>query len=115
MFKRGEVYLASLYPKKGNEVGKLRPVVIYQTNMLNDCSHLTTTVLPLTTKLVSEAYPLRLRVSKRENLTKDSDVLCDQVRAIDNTRIVNNKLAILSFQELLMLDEQVKIILGMGE
>ena len=36
MFKKGEIYLATLNPKKGNEVGKLRPVLIYQTDILNE-------------------------------------------------------------------------------
>ena len=35
MFKKGEIYLAKLNPKKGNEVGKIRPVLIYQTNYKN--------------------------------------------------------------------------------
>ncbi|SHO81331.1 hypothetical protein MNB_SV-15-897 [hydrothermal vent metagenome] len=33
MFKKGEIYLAKLNPKKGNEVGKIRPILIYQTNI----------------------------------------------------------------------------------
>jgi mRNA interferase MazF len=45
MFKKGEIYLARLNPKKGNEVGKIRPVLIYQTNLLNDCEHTTTIIL----------------------------------------------------------------------
>ncbi len=35
MFKKGEVYLVRLNPKKGNEVGKLRPILIYQTKEHN--------------------------------------------------------------------------------
>jgi mRNA-degrading endonuclease toxin of MazEF toxin-antitoxin module len=49
MFKKGEIYLARLNPRKGNEVGKVRPVFIYQTDMLNDIGHPTTIILPLST------------------------------------------------------------------
>jgi mRNA interferase MazF len=112
IFHKGEIYLAYLNPKKGNEVGKLRPVIIYQTNMLNDIEHPTTTVIPLSTNLIEDAYPLRYRVEKRDNLEKDSDVLCDQIRTIDNQRFKSQMIAELSLKEILEIDELVKIVLG---
>lgn len=111
MFKKGEIYLARLHPRKGNEVGKVRPVLIFQTNMLNDIEHPTTIVIPLSTYLIDDAYPLRYRVSKRELLEQESDLLCDQIRAIDNQRIISKKFAELSFEELEEVNEQVKIVL----
>lgn len=112
MFKRGEIYLANLNPKKGNEVGKLRPVLIYQTDMLNEIAHPTTTILPLSTHLIDESYPLRFRVKKREKLEATSEILCDQIRTIDNKRIINEKLTTLSDDELEQVDKQLKIVLG---
>jgi mRNA interferase MazF len=111
MFKKGEIYLAKLNPKKGNEVGKIRPVLIYQTDLLNDCKHPTTIILPISTVLIDDAYPLRYRISKRDNLEKDSDILCDQIRALDNQRIIPELLTTLSYKELLEIDKQIKIIL----
>jgi len=111
MFKKGEIYLAKLNPKKGNEVGKVRPVLIYQTNILNECDHPTTIVLPLSTVLIDDAYPLRYRVSKRDKLEKTSDILCDQIRALDNKRILEGLLTKLTFEEMLFIDKQVKIVL----
>ena len=113
MFKRGEIYLANLNPKKGNEVGKLRAILIYQTDMLNDIAHPTITVLPLSTQLIDESYPLRFRVEKRDKLDSSSEILCDQIRTIDNQRIINEKLTILSDDEMEQIDGQVKIVLGM--
>jgi len=72
--KRGEVYLAYLNPNKGKEVGKLRPVLILQTDFLNEINHLTIIILPLSTKLIDNAYPLRYRIKKRDKLEKDSDI-----------------------------------------
>ncbi len=112
MFKKGEIYLAKLNPKKGNAVGKIRPVLIYQTNFLNDCEHPTTIILPISTVLIDNTYPLRYRIAKRDKLDKDSDVLCDQVRALDNNRIIPDLLTKLSFKEILEIDKQVKIVLG---
>ena len=111
MFKKGEIYLAKLNPKKGNEVGKIRPVLIYQTNLLNDCEHPTTIILPISTILIDDTYPLRYRINKRDNLEKDSDILCDQIRALDNTRIIPNMLTKLNFKEILEIDKQIKIVL----
>ena len=111
MFKKGEIYLAKLNPKKGNEVGKIRPVLIYQTNLLNNCEQPTTIILPISTILIDDAYPLRYRISKKDNLEKDSDILCDQIRALDNQRIIPNLLTTLTYKEILEIDKQIKIVL----
>ncbi len=111
MFKKGEIYLARLNPKKGNEVGKIRPVLVYQTNLLNDCEHPTTVILPISTVLIDDTYPLRYRIAKRDKLEQNSDVLCDQIRAIDNQRIIGNSLATLSMKEILEIDKQLSILL----
>jgi len=113
MFKKGEIYLAKLNPKKGNEVGKLRPVLIYQTNLLNEISHPTTTILPLSTHLIDESYPLRFRIQKRDKLEVSSEILCDQIRTIDNQRIINEKLTTLSDEEMEQINKQVKIVLDL--
>ena len=111
MLKKGEIYLAKLNPKKGNEVGKIRPVLIYQTDLLNDCEHPTTIILPISTILIDDTYPLRYRITKRDKLEKDSDVLCDQIRALDNSRIISNVLTKLTYKEMLEIDKQIKIVL----
>jgi mRNA interferase MazF len=111
MFQKGEIYLAKLNPKKGNEVGKIRPVLIYQTNILNECEHPTTIILPISTVLIDDSYPLRYRVTKRDNLEKTSDVLCDQIRALDNQRILEGLLTKLTYKEMLEIDKQVKLVL----
>ena len=111
MFKRGSIYSARLYPSKGQEVGKNRPVLVLQTNLLNDISHTTVIILPLTTSLVENSYPLRLRIEVRENLKYTSEVLCDQIRAIDINRLDTEPIASLTQTELLKLQEQIEIIL----
>ncbi len=111
MFQKGEIYLSKLNPKKGNEVGKIRPVLIYQTNLLNDCAHPTTIILPISTVIIDEAYPLRYRINKRDKLERISDILCDQIRALDNQRILEGVLTQLSYKEMIEIDKQVKIVL----
>ncbi|MDF1883974.1 type II toxin-antitoxin system PemK/MazF family toxin [Sulfurimonas sp. SAG-AH-194-C21] len=103
MAYRGEIWLTNFNPvKKNNEIGKIRPALVLQNDELNAGEYPTTIVLPLTTSLIDDAEPLRYRVTSRENLEKDSDILIANIRAIDNTRFVE-KLATLDAKELLII------------
>ena len=90
---RGEVWLADLGPPHGTEPGKTRPVLIVQAQALLDAGHPSTMIIPLTTNLVDDAEPLRVRVPRSGRLREDSDLLTDQLRAIDNRRLVRGPLA----------------------
>ena len=110
MIRRGEIYLVRFNPKRGTEVGKTRPALVLQNDALNEVSHPTVIVLPLTTQL-KEQRILRYRVEKRDRLDKDSDVLCDQIRAIGIRRIVSEPLTTLSEEEMWDVEERVKMVL----
>ena len=47
----GEIWLADLSPKVGTELGKLRPVLVIQDQMLLDAEHPSSLIVPLTTNL----------------------------------------------------------------
>lgn len=80
------IYLADLNPRLGTKSEKVRPVVVIQTDLLNNV-HPSTVVCPLTSNLVKDVTVLRIHLQKRESgLEKDSDILVDQIRAIDNRR-----------------------------
>jgi len=86
---KGEIWLANLNPqKRANEVGKMRPVLVIQSDLLNNSDYPTTVVMPLTTRLIDDAQPLRYRIEKRDKLKQNSDVLIAQIRSIDNSRFV---------------------------
>lgn len=112
MFDRGSIYLAKLYPSKGHEPGKTRPVLILQTNMLNHIGHTTIIIVPLTTQLIDNAYPLRYRIGKRDRLMENSELLCDQIRAIDINRLEAEKLTSLTVQEMIGIEQQIQAILN---
>ncbi len=100
MVCRGEIWLANLNPvKKNNEMGKVRPVLVLQNDELNHSEYPTTIIIPLTTSLIDDAEPIRLRVEKREKLLKDSDLVITQIRSIDNNRFVE-KLTSLTKEEM---------------
>jgi mRNA interferase MazF len=98
-FRRGGIYLANFNPSKGTEPGKIRPCIVMQSNLLNNAGHPSTTILPLTTQLIDDAAPLRYRVTSRDGLESDSDVMLDQTRTIDNRRINSDILTMLTGKE----------------
>src|SRR3954452_3835197 len=100
MLNRGEIWLADLNPPHGTEPGKTRPVLIVQSQALLDAAHPSTYVIPLTTKLIGDAEPLRIRVAASGRLRKESDLLMDQMRAIDNRRLVDGPLLRLHASEM---------------
>ena len=84
--RKFHVYTADLNPRFGTEPGKVRPVVVVQTNLLNE-DHPSTIVCPITTKILPEAAILRIHLRKGEaGLEKESDIIVDQIRSIDNKR-----------------------------
>jgi mRNA-degrading endonuclease toxin of MazEF toxin-antitoxin module len=80
--------------------------------LLNEAAHPSTTVIPLTTRLLDAAAPLRFRVARRGSLHADSDAMIDQVRTIDNRRFAGEPLAALSAIEIAEIEEYLKIVLG---
>ena len=107
---RGEIYLAKLNPTKGSELSKVRPVIVFQSNYLKELP--TVIVIPLTTHLKDDWFPLRVRITKRDKLEKDSDAVIEQIRAIDKTRIIGNPIAFLSQEEMKTIEEAVLFVLG---
>ncbi len=84
--RKFHLYLADLNPRMGTEPGKVRPVVVIQTDLLND-THPSTLICPITTQVTEKARVLRVHLPKgTPGLRNESDVLVDQVRAIDNRR-----------------------------
>ncbi len=78
--KQYEVWIADLNPRFGTESGKIRPVVIIQTDIINKI-HPSTIVCPLTTKVIIQSEILRVHIKKgTANLKEDCDILIDQIR-----------------------------------
>jgi mRNA interferase MazF len=112
--KHGTIWLANLNPQKGTEPGKTRPVLILQDQALLDAGHPSTIIIPLTTNLIEDAEPLRIRVKAREKLTRDSDLLIDQIRAIDNRRITSGPIANLEPELMKRVYQAVLEVIGMN-
>ncbi|MEA4948448.1 MAG: type II toxin-antitoxin system PemK/MazF family toxin, partial [Petrimonas sp.] len=81
--KQFEIWIANFDPRFGTEAGKIRPVLVIQTNLLNNI-HPSTLVCPITTNIKTEAKILRVHLSKgTANVKEECDVMIDQLRVID--------------------------------
>ena len=91
--KRGDIVTINLNPKKGYEIDKIRLAVIISNDDENKILD-TVIVMPLSTSLLDDMEPFRIRIKTKE----DSDVLINHVRAISKVRI-GKKIASLKEQE----------------
>ncbi|MEI6749888.1 MAG: type II toxin-antitoxin system PemK/MazF family toxin [Bacteroidales bacterium] len=84
-----EIWIADLNPQIGTEPGKTKPVLVIQTNLLNKIPHPSTIVCPITTNIEKGSDILRVHLKKgMANLFQNCDIMIDQLRAIDNTRLI---------------------------
>jgi mRNA interferase MazF len=81
-----DIWLANLNSSRGTEPGKTRPVVVIQTDLLNNTHH-STLVCPISTNVLPDLDILCVHLNKNQ-LDKLSDILVDQIRAIDNKRLL---------------------------
>lgn len=107
------VYLVNLNPPVGTKPGKTRPVVVVQPDALNEISHPSTVILPITSQLKNrEAIPLRVFLTGDScGLEKDSLVLVDQIVAWDNRRFVK-QLGLLPLDKAQELESALKQFFG---
>jgi mRNA interferase MazF len=84
-----DIWLVNLNPSRGTEPGKIRPAVVIQTNLLNQITHPSTLICPITSQLSPEENILRVRVgTSTTGLDQESEILVDQIRALDNQRFI---------------------------
>ena len=111
--KQFEIWIADLNPQIGTEPGKTRPVLIVQTNLLNKIPHPSTIVCPITTNVKKDSEILRVHLKKgMAKLLQDSDIMIDQIRAIDNKRLVK-KVGDLPRELIELIKENIQIILDL--
>ena len=96
-FKRGDIIIVNLNPKKGDEVAKIRPAVIISNDDENKILD-TVILMILSTDLIDNMEPYRMRISQRENLKEDSDLLINQVKTLSKLRI-KEKIATVTDEE----------------
>lgn len=80
--QRFDVFLVNLDPTIGSEIQKTRPCVVISPNEMN--KYITTVIVaPMTTK--GQSYPSRIPCKFQ---SKDGQIVLDQIRTVDKTRLV---------------------------
>jgi mRNA interferase MazF len=111
--KQFEIWIADLNPQICTEPGKTRPVLVIQTNLLNKIPHPSTLVCPISTNVKKDSEILRVHLKKGiANLYQDCDIMIDQIRAIDNVRLIN-KVGQLPPNLIEMVKENIRIVLDL--
>lgn len=110
--RRGEVWVANLNPPRGNEMGKIRPVVILQADWLTQQSAATIIMLPLTTKFRPSVEPLRTRIRARDRLRADCQTVPERIRALDKSKFGEGPLTVLTPEEMTAVERSLKAVLG---
>ena len=111
-YKRGDIVLVNFNPqKKKEEIGKIRPAIIMSDTDLNEVLDLVS-VIALTTNLIDDSEPLRIRIIKKDRLKQDSDAMVEQLRSISKTRI-SEKITYLNEEEMRKIEYGIKLMLGL--
>jgi mRNA interferase MazF len=116
MIRRGSIYLARLGKRHGSEMGKTRPVLVVQNNVINmvleRMAYKGVVVMPLTTQLVGG--DLRLKIPARDQLRETSEVCVSEIYTIDLSRFVNTEetLTALTEDEMREVEEKAAFVLG---
>lgn len=84
--RRWHLYVVDLEPRVGTKPGKQRPCLVVQPSEFSEAGLQSTVVIPLTTKVIAGAYPLRVRIPAGTcGIAQDSDAIVDQILAWDNS------------------------------
>ena len=104
---RGDIYWVDLEPTRGSEINKLRPCVIVGATPINKARH-TVVVVPLSTSAKTRP-PLVIPVHCLDQIAA---VVCDQIRAIDKSRLVKHA-GVMSSKDLQALEDGLRQVLSL--
>ena len=114
--KKGEIYLANLGDRNTHDIGKIRPVLIFQNNFLNrmlgETAYNDIVVLPLSSQIRENDFSYYLPA--QDKLEKESVVLCNAIKMIDASRILqdNGVLLTLSQKQIIEIENILYNLLG---
>lgn len=107
MFKRGDRVILNL----GKNVGKPRPAVIIQNDILNSTLD-TTVVMPLTSDIQpGDTFRCTIQESKSSGLTCDSQVMIEKISQIPVDKI-SKKIGKLTKTQIVRIETRLFTVLG---
>jgi mRNA interferase MazF len=88
-------------------------VLVVQDQALLDAGHPSTLIVPLTTNVIKNTEPLRIHVPASSGIKKSSDLLIDQIRAIDNRRFIKGPVGRLPAAIMKRVDDAICEVMGL--
>ncbi len=111
--RRGEIWVANLNPSRGQEVSKIRPVLIMQNDELTAAGTPMVVILPLTTRVYQKFNKWRIAIPARDRLLRDCQVIVDQPRSLDRTRFGEGPLTRLTNSEMSAVERSLSLVFGL--
>ena len=110
--RRFDIWIADLDTGFGSEPGKVRPVVVVQSDLINELNHSSFLICPISSQERNTKGKLRIftKATLLNGLDKDSYILVDQIRSVDINRI-KEKLGFVDESTSEKLMETIKILL----
>jgi mRNA interferase MazF len=105
--RRGDVWWVDLDPTRGGEIRKMRPAVVLTADALNKARR-TVVVVPLSTG----PMPRPPIVVATASAGAGSVAVCDQVRAVDKSRLTR-RVGQLAMADLRVVEDGVRTVLGL--
>ncbi len=115
----GEIYLVYLNPRRGREVGKLRPALVVSNNIQNEWDH-HIIVAPLSDESwesLSEVktFEVLIESDATNGLDKDSKILLNRLRAVDKKLRLRDYCGIASKEIMERVNSALKITLNFDD
>ena len=107
MLRRGDIYWVNLDPAVGSEIKKKRPCILIGATPINEARR-TVVVVPLS----STGKPRLPLTIPLKCLGRQAVAVCDQIRAVDKSRLVE-KIETISKDDLLELEKGLRQTLAL--
>jgi mRNA interferase MazF len=105
--RRGEIWWVDFEPARGSEIRKHRPAIILTDNAINRARH-TVVVIPLS----NSPNPQPPLVISLPSAGDGSVAVCDQIRAVDKTRL-SKRIGLLTDAELRLVEKSMRSVLSL--
>ena len=110
---RGGIYLARLDPAKGAEVGKLRPMAMLSAQEVLQVNSPLLFICPLSSRSDPAFEALHVALPPRDGLKVKSYALVEHCRAISRGRVLSDRIAQLTEEELATILHRLQRLVGL--
>jgi len=115
--EKGDIYLADLGDRSMHDIGKIRPVLVFQNNFLNrmidESAYKDVIIIPLSSQIRENDFTLKIDV--RDKIEKESVVLCNAIKMVRADRLLleNGKLTVLRKNEMEKIETILRLLFDM--